>query len=85
MLIFAKTQSKIWGALYPYEMAVLYQEQERKIRVNGNLVIRQESLKLEGDEVKAIGISQHILVDNALEEEGEGMVAIQQHHKIFLN
>lgn len=49
MLIFAKTQSKIWGALCPYEMAVLYQEQERKIRVNGNLIIRQESLKLEGD------------------------------------
>lgn len=31
----------------------------------------QESLKLEGDGIKTTGMSQHILADNALEEDGE--------------
>ena len=70
MQIFAKNQSRAWGTLYLYEVAILSQEQENKMGVNGNLVIRQESLKLEGDGIRTTGVSQHVLADNALEEDG---------------
>lgn len=66
-MIFAKNLS---GAFHSHEVALLCQEQERKMEVYRNLVIRQEPLKLEGDGVKATGISQHMLTENSLDRKG---------------